>query len=649
MSKKSVGLVLCLCLAAMVLTACDGIESMRPEDALAEYIRLWERGSWPQMYQMLTPESQDECDEEAFSSRHKNISAGIGLEKILLRQVEYGEQQLQYTLEFVTSTVGELSLDYSLQVEEIEGSWKLHWDHRHIFPDLTGSRIVRVSRQMPRRGSILDRNNALLAGMGAMYSIGLVPGSMGEESPRQLALLLDRTEKEVGALLDQVWVRDNTFVPIQTISQQDWWQLRPALVAIKGVTAQETQGRVYNIPESLAQTVGYVGEVEAERLEELAALGFMAGDIVGLAGLEFAYDDVLAGRPGFTITIQEDGKTISVLAQREPTPGQDIQTTLDLSKVRLLDSVLGNNPGSMLLMDFNSGDILGAVSKPGFDSNLFAMGITSGQYQELMAMDSPFFNRAFNSLYPPGSVFKPFTALMALEQGVVDPEFAWDTPLHWQKSADWGGYYVTRVLRPLGPVDLWDAMKWSDNVYFADLGLKVGWQAFEEHASALGYGISLPLSLNYRKSQIRNQGQGDVLLADTSYGQGEMLASPLHMSLLYTAIARRDGTVPSPRLVETESHQIWLETGLEPKHLELVDRVLAYAASDQEALAWVGQSTVRGKTGTSEMSGGRQVAWYICYFDDLILTVTLEGDKSLSSLHAVALARECLEQGIRKR
>jgi cell division protein FtsI/penicillin-binding protein 2 len=650
MVKKSCCLIILLCGAlALLLTGCAGREEPGPEAALAQYIRLWEQGNWSEMYQMLSAESQAQCDEETFCTRHANIAEGIGLARLSLRQVTQAEQELLYTLEFETTTVGSFTQDYSLEVAETPQGWKLDWDHCHIFPQLTAQRVVRVSRQMPRRGSILDRDNAPLATTGSAYSVGLVPGSMDEHGPGRLALLLDRQEEEIRSLLEQAWVRDDTFVPVQTLSQQDWLQLRPALTAIKGVLVREREARVYNIPDSLAQTVGYVGEIQAERLAELEKLGFRAGDIVGQAGLELVYDEVLAGRPGFTITIREGQEVVATVARREQTPGQDVRTTLDLAKIRLLDSVLGDWTGSMLLMDYTSGAILGAVSKPGFDSNLFALGITPRQYQELEALDTPFFNRAFNGVYPPGSVFKPFTALMALEQGVVDPEHAWDTPLRWQKSPDWGGYQVTRVLRPLGPVNLWDAMKWSDNVYFADLGLKVGWEAFEEYAGALGFGADIPLPLNNRKSQVRNQGRGEVLLADTSYGQGEMTATPLHMTLMYAAIARRDGTIPVPRLVETESDGIWLETGFARENLELVDRVLAYAASDQQALAWAGQETVRGKTGTSEISRNRQIAWYICYFDDLVLTVCLEGDRSISSLHAVALARECLERGIRER
>jgi penicillin-binding protein len=298
-------------------------------------------------------------------------------------------------------------------------------------------------------------------------------------------------------------------------------------------------------------------------------------------------------------------------------------------------------------MDYTNGDIIAVVSKPGFDSNLFALGITPGQYQELRELDSPFVNRGFDGLYPPGSVFKPFTALMALEEDLLDPQFKWDTPRQWQPTPDWGAYHVTRVVRPIGPVDLWGAIKWSDNVYFADLGLKIGWQAFEQYGEVLGFNSSMPFALNRNLSQIRWSGNGDVLLADSSYGQGEMLVTPLHMTLMYAAIARQDGLIPVPRMVVTEPKGIWLETGLGSENLELIDGVLAYAASDSNALAWVGAEIVRGKTGTSEITQTRQIAWYICYFDNLIMTVMLEGDRSLSSTHAVGVAREILEGGVR--
>lgn len=631
----------------LVLTAAGGCARETPEQALAAYIELWKAGDYTGMYNLLSFQAKKACAEEVFITRHRNISEGIGLTKLKLADVNWQEGSIKYSLEFSTATAGEFRQDYSLEMVEEEGSWRLLWDHSHIFPGLTSQRVVRVKREMPQRGDILDCNHIPLAFTGTVYEVGLVPGSLGPETVNILALLLDKSPAELEDLLGQGWVQKDSFVPVATVDSETWAGLRQPATALPGVLARALTGRVYNIPASLAQTVGYIGAGKAEQLGDRAELGFEPGDFIGLCGLELAYDRTLAGRPGHIIDIRdENNNTLSVVAQRPVIHGEDVVTTLDLRKIRLLDTALGDWPGSVLLLDYTQGDIVGVVSKPGFDPNLFVQGISSAQYEELLALDSPFLNRAFNGLYPPGSVFKPFTALMALEENVFDPAYSWDTPRQWQGGPDWGAYRVTRVIRPPGPVDLWAAMRWSDNVYFADLGLKVGWQAFADYARQLGFGAKMPFALNYEGSQLGG-GEGSVLLADTSYGQGKLLATPLHMALMYAALARGDGILPRPRLLAEEAPGKWLQTDFAAHNLELLDRVLAYAASDSDALAWVGSSTVRGKTGTSEISKTRQIAWYICYFDDYLLAVTLEGDFSLSSTHAVQVARDCLNAGIR--
>lgn len=630
-----------------MLASCGNELEDSPEQVLAKFVQLWESGSYSEMYGLVISQEQDGGEEE-FVTRYGKISSGLGIKDINLIASSFENDKLSYTLEFSTITVGVFSQDYTMEVVEDEAGLRLNWKHSHILPGLTEDLVVRVTRQMPKRGSILDRNNLELAAMGTVYSIGLVPGKMEEETVSALSALLSKPEADILKELNQSWVRDNTFVPIQTIGAQDWALLQEPLSALPGATARTSVGRIYDIPHSLAQTIGYVGEVDGNRLKSLADKGFRAGDIVGCEGLELIYDSTLTGRPGFTITIRDaDNNIISTVAQREAVNGNDIVTTIDIEKCRILDKVLGSRKGSIILLDFETGDLAGAVSKPGFDSNLFALGITPAQYSELVELDSPFLNRAINGMYPPGSAFKPFTALMALEDGACDPEYSWDTPRQWQKNAGWGDYRVTRVSRPLGQVNLWDAMKWSDNVYFADLGLKVGWPAFEKYGTDLGFGEKIPFAINDQVSQVRKGGSGEILLADSSYGQGEMLTTPLHMALMYASLARQDGTLPLPRLSDSDPSGVWLETQFSTDNLRLVDRVLAYAASDQDALAWVGSETVRGKTGTSETGNDGHVAWYVCYFDNYVLAVTLEGDKSLSSTHAVEIARECLNSGLR--
>jgi len=636
-------LLVALCL---LLSFAAGCAQETPEQVLASYIALWEAEDYEGMYTYLSSQAKEAWDAEVFISRHKNISRGIGLTQLKLADVTCREGIVNYSLQFSTLSVGEFRQQYSLEMVREGGNWRLNWDHCHIFPDLTSQRVVRVRREMPIRGDILDCNQVPLAAADTVYEVGLVPGNIVPETIDNLSLLLGKPSREVLVLLEQSWVREDSFVPVATVDQDTWSQLRQPLTALPGVLAKARNGRVYNFPESLAQTIGYIGEAEGDNLEKIKALGFEAGDLVGLCGLEQSCNQRLLGRPGAAIEIRDDNNIVAEVAQRPVIHGEDVITTLDVGKIRKLDAALGEWSGSMLLLDCKRGSIIGVVSKPGFDCNLFVRGISSSQYQELLAQNSPFLNRAFNALYPPGSVFKPFTALMALEEKVFDPDYSWDTPQHWQGAADWGGYRVTRVLRPPGPVDLWEAMRWSDNVYFADLGLKIGWPAFSAYAGQLGFGEKMPFALNYERSQF-GQGEGSVLLADSSYGQGKMLTTPLHMSLLYAALARGDGILPRPSLLAEEEPAPWLETGFQQQNLDLLDRVLAYTAAGREVQVTTGDSSLRGKTGTSEISQEMQIAWYICYFDDYVLAVTLEGDSSLSSTQAVEVARECLDSGIR--
>lgn len=614
-----------------------------PRQALEAFIGRWEAGDYVGMYGFLSASARAACTEEVFVTRHKKISAGIGLSGLKLDGVSWGEGRLQYRLSFTTTTVGEFTQEYSLEACKEEGIWRFNWDHCHIFPGLTGNRVVRVSREMPKRGDILDARGLILATTGSVYEVGLVKGRLAEDTGALLGLLLDLPLERIEGLLEQDWVKEDSFVPVATLDSETWARLRPALSPLPGVLVQARTERLYSVCPSLAQTVGYVGKAKEGQLGDLALLGFEPGDTSGCCGLELMADEALAGRPGFVIDIRDgQGNTLSVVARRPVEPGRDVAVTLDLGKSQILAEALGGWPGSALLLNFQTGDILAVASNPGFDPNLLARGISSGEYEELLALDSPFLNRAFNGLYPPGSVFKPFTALMALEEEVFDPIESWDTPVLWQGGPDWGGYSVTRVLRPLGPVDLWEAMRWSDNVYFADLGLKVGWAAFAAYCRQLGFDQDLPFALSYEQSRLGGQ-EGTILLADSSYGQGKMLVTPLHIALMYAAIARKDGILPRPRLLATAEVEGWLQGGFAQENLELVDGVLAYAASDSAASAWVASSVIRGKTGTSETSKTRQTAWYICYFDETLLAITLEGDYSLSSTQAVQVARQCLE------
>lgn len=622
------------------MTAYTGCDKQGPELVLADYISKWEAGDYSAMYSLLSDSAQTACSEETFITRHRKISQAIGLQSIKLNNVINHNGILVYGLEFTTATVGVFSQEYQLEVTWERDQWRLDWDHCHIFSQLNRARVVRVTRETPPRGAILDANSVPLAYSGTVYEVGVAQDKVTTETVAALAALL---KEPVGGLMELLEEHSGSgYVAIAAIEGDAWGGLRPKVTALPGVLARALPRRIYSIPSCLAHTIGYIGQVEEEQLAELASIGYEAGDKVGRCGLELEWERELAGTPGFSIDIRdENDNVLAVVARRSAQPGVDVTTTLNLEKVKALDAALGQRTGCALLLDWARGDIIAVASKPGFDCNAIAQGLSNRQYQDLLALDSPFLNRAFNGLYPPGSIFKPFTALMALAEGVFDPEVAWDTPVHWQGEPDWGGYRVTRVLRPPGPVNLAEAMRWSDNVYFADLGLKVGWPAFSAYAARLGFDQAASFPLCYQQSLL-GSGEGGALLADSSYGQGRLLITPLHAALMYAALGRGDGVLPLPRIAAAAGSGFWLETGFSTQDISLVDEVLAYTASATSALSWSDPKVLRGKTGTSEISRDRQIAWYLCYCDGDVLAVALEGDRTLSSVDAVQVARQCL-------
>ncbi|MDW7650062.1 MAG: penicillin-binding transpeptidase domain-containing protein [Bacillota bacterium] len=641
----------------LLVTGCAAENTMTPEDTVSQYIEFWSAKNFAAMYPLLSVEAKKGITPEAFTERFKTISDGIGLNSVVLREVTVDEAQteddttvVRYTLDFFTGTVPQFSKDYTASLQKDESGWLVDWEQGLIFPGLTEEKTIKVLRRKPQRGRITDRNSAVIAAQGTIREIGVVPGKI-EHEPLLLSgleQLLEMSSEAIRQKYTQSWVRPDMFVPIKKITESFWQENAEHFLALKGVMINRTEDRVYDMPRSLAQTVGYVSEIGPEKLEMMKPLGYRAGDQIGTMGIESVFEGELAGTIGFTIVMAEDGQEAEPVAEIQAVDGGDLRLTLDKRLQDVLDGALGRHSGSAVILNVQNGELLAVASKPGFDSNLFSLGITPIQYSKLQSLDSPFINRTFSGLLPPGSAFKPFTALMGLSEEVFNPDEPWDTPIQWQKDAAWGGYRVTRVERPSGPVDLSRAMKYSDNVYFADLSLKVGWDKFISYAERLGFSKDLPLAMPTKSSQLLKSSQREPLLADSGFGQGELQVTPLHMTLMYAAIARGDGSIPAGRIIDEGEPAVWQETGFSPDHIALIDDTLLASVSDPDAVGFVEVSSaygMRGKTGTAEITAERQIGWFVCYFDDYVLVVALEGDATMTSKQAIKVAMMILEHG----
>ncbi len=640
----------------LILTGCARESFPEPQETLLEFVHLWQEAEYEKMYSLLAEEARLRHEEETFVTRHTNISSGISLREVSLthyeeKDLEDGTVEADYTLTFLTGTVQQFDKKYTALLRKGEERWLLEWDHNLIFPELAENLVVRVKRTFPERGSILDRSGAPLASPGQAREVGVVPGRIADEEMllESLARLLQISEEAIYRMYTQSWVKDDMYVPVKKITELFWQEQRDNLLAIQGVMVKTAAARTYDVPPSLAQTVGYIREINAEELELWRSDGYRAGDMTGSVGLEAAFEKDLAGQIGIAINVTDQkGDIVATVGEKKTLDGSDIKTAIDLQLQKIVDTALGDYTGSVVVINHKTGELPALASKPGFDPNIFALGITSQQYAMLQELESPFLNRTISGLYPPGSAFKPFTALIALHEDVFEPEHSWDTPLQWQKEPGWGNYRVTRVNRPSGPVNLTKAMKWSDNVYFADLALKIGWNIFLAHGETLGFARKIPFELNISSSRLTEKGSGDVLLADTGYGQGEMLVSPLHLALMYSAIARGDGFIPQPTVLSPGASFPWLQTPYNREDLQMLDDILRTAVRDEDAFghaAHIPGKDIRGKTGTAQISSEKQLGWFACYFDDYTLVVLLEGDSTMTSSKAMEVARTIIEEG----
>ena len=648
--------LLCLLILLMLFAfSCD--KTPAPEETIEQFIQCWEKAAYEEAYQLLTAKAREEYPWELFCKRYENISTGIGLTGVTVKEitveVEADDQvEVRYLLEFTTNTVPQFEQEYKAVLHKDDGKWLLAWNHELIFPGLKENYTVRLTREVPPRGSIYDRNNIALANTGQIREIGVVPGKIVDEKKllQDLAKLLEMSEEAIKNAYSQSWVQPEMYVPIKKISEDYWQEKKEKFLAIKGVMIQQKQARVYNCPSSLAQTIGYIAEISAEQLEEKRALGYRAGDFLGVTGLEEVFEAELAGTIGFRISIyDENNQLVREVATKEAVPGKDIKTTLDISLQQIADKSLAEKVGAAVLLQASTGEVLSLSSNPGFDSNLFALGITSAQYERLGQLNSPFLNRSLAALLPPGSTFKPFTALMALAAGVVDPNESWDTPKQWQADPSWGGYYVTRVDRPAGAVNLEKAMVYSDNVYFADLSLKIGSEGFLQFAEKLGFNQQLPFVLKTAVAKIDKDSLNDTMLADSGYGQAQLQLTPLHLALLFSLFPREDGTIPVPQLLSGQEPEVWLESSFTAEQITQVDAVLKAAVQSPDAVAARGNLpglNIKGKTGTAEISASRQIGWYACYFADYVLVVALEGDRNMTSQQAIEVANQIIQAGV---
>ncbi|XCP85658.1 penicillin-binding transpeptidase domain-containing protein [Roseburia hominis] len=603
-----------------------------PEDALTKYFSLLSEKKYEKMYELLSPDSQKRTKKEKFISRNQNIYEGIEAANIKVtlpkdRKSSYRDTEVVTYHTSMDTLAGRIEFDNQMElVKGEDGKYQIRWDSTQIFPSLADNMKVRVETAKALRGKIYDRNGTILASQGAVSEVGLVPGKMSEDREaaiKQVAEILDMNEESIDKKLSASYVKDDTFVPLKKIAQDDEAK-QDKLLEIPGVLINSAEDRVYPLGQAAGHLTGYVRPITAEELEEREGEGYTTEGVVGKSGLELAFEEKLRASDGAVINIEdENGQVVETIASQEANGGEDVYLTIDASLQKLIYEEWKDEPGAVVAMNPKNGEVLAMVSTPGYDPNEFIFGISQRRWDELNDSEGQPLHNRYAGTWVPGSTFKPVTAAIGLSTGKIDPEEnLGDVGLSWQKDSGWGNYFVTTLTGYGKNVNLENALIYSDNIYFARQALAMGADTLTEGLVKLGFGEKVPFELGLKASSFGEDGKidSDIQLADTGYGQGQLLVNPLHMLSVYSAFVN-GGNMIGPTLLYEEGSEgsVWKEQAITPEAAEILKRdLIQVAESSQGADVRISDVTLLGKTGTAEMkssqseSGGVERGWFIC-------------------------------------
>ena len=485
------------------------------------------------------------------------------------------------------------------------------------------------------RGVIYDRNGRVLAENVPGYTVSLLPAPEANlrSTLARIASIANIDSAGIERALQRA--RRAPYQPALVLGDAPFTvvsALEERRVAIPGLLIQAEPKRFYPDTAVVAHLIGYVGEVtEAERASSRFA-AVRLGGLVGKYGLELEYDDTLRGSEGLRfVEVSAKGQMVrdaEAAANLNPVPGKDLHTTIDLDLQRFISRIFpGGKRGAVIALNPNTGEVLALYSAPGFDPNAFVGGISAPYWRSLNESAAhPLLDRAIQARYPPGSTWKLAVAAMALKRGIVGPRSK--MPIPCRGGLQYGNrYFRCWDARGHGALTLTEAIAQSCDVYFYQLGIKLGVSSLLEDANAWGFrgrtGIDLPGELpsefptgpEYYDRIYGPRRWTSAVALNLAIGQGENAQTLVQMVRLYQQLAS-DGNMRTPFVVRPAAGG-----AASAEHVSLDLSADQLATLRRAMIAVVEQGTARGsrlaslsiagKTGTAQNPHGPNHGWFI--------------------------------------
>jgi penicillin-binding protein 2 len=487
---------------------------------------------------------------------------------------------------------------------------------------------------VPNRGLILDRNFSVLANNYSAYTLELTPSKI-----KKLDDTIDELAKVVEiSALDKKRFKKLKFeskrfesIPIRTrLSDDEVARFAVQSYRFPGVEIRARLFRQYPYGTTAAHALGYIGRIsekDQDRIESEDLSNNYRGTVyIGKDGLEKWYETTLHGGTGFEeVETSAGGRAVRVLSRSPAVPGNNLILSLDLRLQNAAEEALNGRRGALVALDPNTGDILAIVSQPSFDPNLFVEGIDPDNWKALNeSPDRPLLNRPLAGTYPPGSTFKPFMAMTALERGIRNTTSAIRDPGYF----DFGGRrFMDDKVGGHGYVDLFTSIAESCNTYYYLLGNDLGIDAIAEYMAKFGFGSLTGIDLGgerpgvlpsrewkakvFKRPEAKRWYSGETI--SVAIGQGYNSYTPLQLAHA-TGVMVTGGIKAKPRMVRAFQNPVSGEitdraidysepVPLKPEYVEFIKRSMQGVALQGTATrVFMGAKyTVGGKTGTAQV------------------------------------------------
>lgn len=494
---------------------------------------------------------------------------------------------------------------------------------------------ISIVPTMPSRGIITDRNGVVLANNYSAYTLEITPAKIEgkvDEVIDELSLFIDitsRDRKRFRRRMEET-KRFESIVLKSKLTDEEVARFTVQRYRFPGVEVQARMFRQYPLGEVAAHAVGYIGRIsqkDIDRLPEEEETNYQGTTHYGKEGIEKSYERVLHGVTGYEeMEVSASGRAVRTLSTRSTVPGNNLVLSIDIELQRVVEEAFGKRRGALVAMDPATGEILAYVSKPTFDPNLFVDGIDQQNWDELnTSINRPLVNRPIRGAYPPGSTYKPFMALAALELGYRTPQAAISDPgyflygNHRFRDDKVGGH---------GIVDMYKSIVQSCDTYYYILASEMGVDTMHDFMKQFGFGeqtgIDLPHerkgilpSTEWKRNAYRNPNQKKWYAGETislGIGQGYNTFTPLQLAYA-TALLVNNGSAARPHLVKEiedgvthERKPVVTETvrlELKQENIEVVKRAMAGVVKEGTAARVFGGAgyVSGGKTGTAQVIG----------------------------------------------